>query len=317
MISNFDELFHELSKSPDSKETFNYNFVDKKNKLYVFANIDFIPKNNELDFSWYVFLNNHEYHFNECISKDEKMNGSKLSSKGLKYGIDSKDREKFSLELKNNLFDVSCELKSFHHIYDYPKAVDMDVDEIRDKYESMLWKRFEQRCKIQGTLRHKSGELKGKAIPISCFGQRNREWGPRLWKNLIAVSTYYIQFREMSISLSYYDFEETVLSSGYISKKSGNIPIYETVLEHIDISREDKRAEGSEISYKDSQEDKDLIVSSRVHSFKTDDMKFGSKKFVNYFNISDFKIIGADKKGTGFERHYIQADKLNKFILDK
>lgn len=313
MISLKDELIHEFKKVPDWTESYTFNFIDKKNKIFGFVDISYLPKKNKLLQSYFLFIQGEEYIFSEETPAPEKFSGRTISHKELKYSLDSKNNEMFNIQLKNSNFDISLQVSAFHHIYDYPFAVETEVDEIREKYEALLWNRFEQRCKYNGEMKFKTGPKKGQTLTTSCFGQRDRQWGARRWADLNAYSLYYIQFRDYAFSLTFYDFGETILSNGFISKKSGNIPIYETELEHIDINPKDKFADVSEIFYKDSQGDKDLIVSKRIHSFSRPDMKYGSCVFKRFLNVSDFIIIGAQKKGTGFERHFIKADIFNKY----
>jgi hypothetical protein len=259
MITNSDELLHEHKKSVDWQESYVFNFIDKKNKLFCFADIDYFSRKSNIQMRWFCFYNNKEYRFNENVDKTSGHSGDKFKSRGLKYTFNPGE-EDFKLLFKNSVMDINLDVNPIHHTYDYPIAVDMEVDKVREKYEQILWKRFEQRCRFKGTLKPKSGENKGKILDINCSGQRERKWGKRLWGELIAYSTYYMQFRDMAFSLAYHDFGDAIISSGYISKKSGNIPVYETELEHIEVKPGRNFAEGSEISYKDSQDDKDLIV---------------------------------------------------------
>lgn len=317
MISNVDEKLHDFKKASDWKETFSFNFTDKKNKTFGYIDIAYFPKKNKIRYSYSLLVSGHEYNLTEEKDAPASLNGTKFSHPNLKYSIAQKDYEKFELNIKDQAFELSLDVKAFHHIYDYPFAVETEVDDLREKYEALLWNRFEQRCRFRGKLKFKTGEKKNTEVDINCYGQRDRQWGSRQWNELNAYSLYYIQFRDYAFSLTYYDFGEVKLSNGFISKKSGNIPIYETELEHIDINPKDKLAEVSEIFYKDSQDDSDLIVSKRIHSFDMQKFKYGKNNFHCFLNVSDFTIIGAQKRGVGFEKHFIRDEYFNEYTSDK
>ena len=69
----------------------------------------------------------------------------------------------------------------------------------------------------------------------------------------------------------------------------------------------------SEMSYLDSQDDKDLIVSTVLYHEAPREVKEGKKRFMLFRNFSEFVVIGANKKGLGFEEHYVVPEKNKKF----
>ena len=50
-------------------------------------------------------------------------------------------------------------------------------------------------------------------------------WGIIPWKDLTAYSRYYVLFKDMTISLVYLNLDGTIVSNGFLSRRTGNIPI--------------------------------------------------------------------------------------------
>lgn len=315
MISKNDEFLHDYTKSPDWEESFRINFADKKNKLFGCVDISYYFSKKKIVYGWVVYSENTEYTYINEEEFDGKRNDKQFNFKGLKYHIKS-PVDKCELKMKNSAVDVSLVLSGIFPVYNYPAAAHADYDEKREFYETNLWKRYEQRCKVQGSITYKTGEKKGKTKKVECFGQREHLWGARMWKQLTAFSCYSIQFKEMAISLSYLNFNGVLVPNGFISMKSGNIPISEVEMEHIDLDPKSKLPKTTEISYLDSQDDRDLIVANQIYSIEMPDKIFSKRKFRHFRNFSEFTIIGASKKGVGMEDHYIFQNSLADYTAD-
>ncbi|MBP7902304.1 MAG: hypothetical protein KA015_05765 [Spirochaetes bacterium] len=307
----------EFLHQPESKnwfELYSINFCDKKNKIYGNAEIEILAKKNKVRFSWQACVDQTEYS-EECETDfDGNYNAKKISSPIMKYTI-IQPCENFKLELKNSKIKIDLDISGLFSIYDYPLAPDKDGNTERLAFESKMWKRIEQRCKFSGTAEYKSKEKKV-VKKIDCFGQREKHWGEKSFDSLKSYSRYMIQLRDMSFSLTCINFGNTVLSSGYMSKKSGNMPIDETELEHIDINKEGLPVI-SEISYTDSFDEKDLIVSNRIHSFRYKPVTMGKNTFQHFKSFSEYSIVGALKKGIGFEEHFIHSSFMPVICGDK
>lgn len=315
MKSVMDEFLHEAGADKDWSEIYTLNFCDKKSKIFGSADVEYLPKKKLLVFGWDIFCDGNHFTDREEVSVHGELDGKKYNSDSLKLNI-VKPGEKSKFEIKSPLIHASLDCAGLFHVYDYPLAPDAAADLNRKHFEDMLWKRIEQRCKITGMIKYKNAAKKLVNKKIECWGQKEKEWGGRLYEKLEAHSRYYIQFRDMSLSLTYINFKDAVLSSGFISKKSANIPIEEAELEHIDIGK-DGLPLSSEISYRDSRDEKDLIVSNRLHALKYPPKLLAKKQFFRFKVFSEYSILGAMKKGIGMEDHFMTKEFLQFISSDK
>ena len=313
-MKNVSADFLHQPKSKDWFELFSINFCDKKAKIYGNAEMEVLAKKNKIKFSWTVFADQTE-HSESCeIDFDGIYDAKKFTSPVMKYSIVS-PCEKYKLELKNSKIKVSLDISGLFSIYDYPAAPDKEGNADKLALESKLWKRIEQRCKITGSAEYKSKEKKI-VKKIDCFGQRKKHWGEKNFNSLKAYSRYMIQLMDSSFSLTYMNFGSIILSSGFVSKKSGNMPIDETELEHIDISQSGLPSV-TEISYTDSFEEKDLIVSNNIFSIKFPPVAIGKNSYQHFKCFSEYSIVGAIKKGIGMEEHFILNSHIPEICGDK
>ena len=310
MVVQCDEFLHAGGTASDWEERFRLNFSDKKTK--VFGVIDAIvrPSAGECTFEWYLCIDGTAYSSVETSSCSCKEGGKALTSKSVKLKILGKEGSEFVL--KNNQLEAVLSIHNLFSAYDFPLAPGRPSEPKREELEGMLWKRYEQRCKVSGDVIFKDGKKK----KIEAYGEREHLWGNMLWKNLHVSSRYYMQFKDLSIGLSFINFDGIIVSNGFFSRKSGNIPVVGIELEHLEIDRAGK-LKLSESSYLDSQDDRDLIVTNSLHQCPVVEFRAGKKKYLRFRNFCEFTIIGANKKGVGFEEHVILPELVKRYASDK
>ena len=306
MIAQNDEFLHNAGSRPDWEERYSMLFADKKSKSYGFADLSLGPKGQTLS-GWFFVLNGQVYSSSESSETVLKPGAKLVSGKGLKYKIPGDGG--FEFAAKNSAIDASIVLTPHFPAFDFPFSPGKAPDAKREEYEASLFKHYEQRCRATGSISVKNGAAKN----IDCAAQRMHLWGPVQWKEVTAFSRFHVLFKDMTISLEYINFEGTVVSNGFLSRKSGNIPIVETDLEHLEVGK-DKVLRSSELSYLDSQDDKDLVVSTVLYREPSREVKQGRKKFMLFRGFSEFVVIGANKKGIGFEEHYVMPDRIGDFV---
>jgi hypothetical protein len=306
MIAQNDEFLHDAGSRTDWEERYSMLFADKKAKSYGFADLSLGAKGQTLS-DWVFVLNGQVYSSSELSETAVKPGAKLVSGKGIKYKIPGDGR--FEFNAKNSAIDASIVLAPHFPPFDFPFSPGKAPDSKREEYEAALFKHYEQRCRATGTILVKNGAAKH----VDCAAQRMHLWGPVAWKDITAFSRFHVLFKDMTISLVYMNFEGTVVSNGFLSRKSGNIPIVDTDLEHLEVGK-DKVLRSSEMSYLDSQDDKDLVVSTVLHSFPSREVKQGRKKFMLLRGFSEFVVIGANKKGVGFEEHYVVPDRIGDFV---
>lgn len=310
MIDQINELSHHSDSSSEWEERYRFNFADKKTKVFGSAEIILKPHSKECTCDMFLFIDGTEFTASEKYSYEPKESQKTIGSKLVKYKV--VDKNLFELTVKNSQIEGSFTISALQHEFDFPWAPGRSTDLVREGYENSLWKRYEQRCRFSGHVSVKNG----KSRKIEAYGEREHVWGQMLWKNLVVHSRYHMQFKDMSIAFSYQMFDSTAVANGFISRRSGNIPVISMDLEHLEAGKTGSLV-SSEISYIDSQDDRDLIVATTIKSIPHDEVRAGKKKFLRFKSFSEFSIIGANKKGVGYEEHLVVPEKLPFYTSDK
>lgn len=309
MIRKNDELLHEYKKNKDWIESFHINFVSKKNKIFGAADIDFLFNKNQIESSWIIIFNNKKYESFNSSAFNGKLNFKKVSNKKLEYSIIS-PLSKFKLVLKNEHITANVNITGIFPIYDFPSNIIDDEISGQRVIDNKAWNKYEQRCKITGDIVVKAGVDKGKKSNFDCFGQREHLWGSIRSENVSIQSRVIVQFRDMAMTVTYTEKDTIPESNGFISKKSGNIPIINVESESLAMNESNDILVSSEFSYLDAQDDVDLLVGKSLYSIPMPLPKNKKKKFYRFRNFSEFTVIGTNKKGYGVEDHYFSEEML-------
>lgn len=315
MIHKSDEFLHEYVKK-DWVESYSLNIIDKKNKTYGCIDIDYLFDKNKIEIGWAFFVNNIKYDYHTKANFNRNLENKKICGNNFEYSI-VKPLETFKLNLKNEFITARLNITGIFPIYDFPANIADDgtspkplqaqpVNEIR------LWNIYQQRCKITGNILIKKGTDKGKKVTLNSIGQREHLWGKKQQNKIGFCSNITVQFRDMTMNLMYIEKEGIPVSNGFISRRSGNIPIVNVECESIAINENRNAADSTEFSYKDAQDDVDLLVSRTIHSIPLPLIKKTRSKCIKFRNFSEFTIIGTNKKGIGIEDHFILLDRLKK-----
>jgi len=311
MFFKKDEYLHEYKKSADWTESFSINIVDKKNRIFGFADIEYLFNKRQVEFSYNFIIHDETYKHNNIIPYNGKFEEKSITDKKLAYVI-SVPQESFQLNLKERGLTGGLKLSALFPAYVFPTSMPAGEEE-QIVEDITLWNRYVQRCRINGSFALKTAAKKDKKVRVECFGQREHQWGFRLKDRIISHSNIAVQFRDMLMNLTYIEFDKVVYANGIISRKSGNIPIQNVECELISYDRKKNEIGSSEFSFTDAHDEVDLIVSKKIHSIQMPVPKNRNKKFIRFRNFSDFTIVGTNKKGAGMEEHYISIDRLGKF----
>jgi hypothetical protein len=316
MINRNDELLHEAKASTEWEESYTLHFCDRKASLYGYVELGYCPKKKEVRSLWSLHSAAEHFDCEKVQEAEVKPGASAIKTSTVKYEYEVKGGTPH-LVVKNPDLDCELTLGGGFHAYDFPLAAAVNIDPRQEHFESVMWKRYAQRVRVAGKIHFKKGARKGQSVNIDCCGFRDHLWGDRLWKDVAAVSRCSMQFREMGLYLTCADFGGVGVSNGYICRKSGNIPIPKIELEYIEIREKNTKFRSSEMSFRDSQDDHDLIVSTVLQPMEVAEIKHGRRRFLRIRAFSVFSIIGAGKKGTGFEEHIILADSLGEYTSVK
>lgn len=309
MINVKDEYLHEGKKIPGWAESYSINFADKKSRLFGFADINYFPASHEAEFSWSVFYNDALHTYANTVDFRPADTVRILTDRRFSYRIVSPP-EKFEFKLKGESIAIDLSLTGAYPAYVFPAAMAEESRVAGGEREIQLWDRYEQRCKMSGAVSILRGEKKGQSKRFECPGMRKHSWGERFSDRLQCYSWVTVQFRDMSMDLTYFEVGSVPYSQGFISRRSGNIPIMNVELELLAFSREKKALLSGEFSYRDAQDDRDLIVSRRLHSVDMPPPRSKRSRYVRFRAFSEFTVIGTGKKGVGMEEHLISLERL-------
>ncbi|MDY6967959.1 MAG: hypothetical protein SVR08_04820 [Spirochaetota bacterium] len=308
MIHEKDEYLHEYKRNKDWKESIDINFVDKKNNTFGSVEINYYYTKQKTEFICLLIVNDKIYK-HKTETNIVQYKGKKIANKTFEYKI-NKPMENFDLKFSNESLQAKLKIFGLCPVHLFPTNIGDNSDQSVILQDITLWNQYEQRCRITGDITIKNGEDKGLTKKIECFGQREHSWGRRLTDRMNCQSRLSIQFRDMAMIVNYFEIDGHTISSGVITRKRGNIPIQCSNLESISISKDNMNPISTEFSYKDAQNDVDLIVSKTLHTIPiqlSKNMRNTHKKFKNF---SEFTIIGINKKGIGMEYLYTPIEKL-------
>lgn len=311
MFFKKDEYLHEYIKSADWTESYGINIIDKKNRIFGFADIEYIFNKKQVEFSYILVIHDETYRYENLIPFNSKPEEKTISDRKFDYII-STPQESFQLNLKGKGLAGGMKLSALFPAYVFPTSMPAGEEE-KIAEDVIVWNRYVQRCRAKGSLAVKTAAKKDKKVRVECFAQREHQWGFRLKDRIISHSNIAVQFRDMLMNLTYIELDKGIYATGIVSRKSGNIPIQNVECELISYDRKRNEISSSEFSFTDAHDEVDLIVSKKIHSFQMPVPKNKNRKFIRFRNFSDFTIVGTNKKGVGMEEHYISIDRLGKF----
>ncbi|MCU0820846.1 MAG: hypothetical protein MUC95_00040 [Spirochaetes bacterium] len=310
MFFKKDEYLHEFKKSPDWKESYSINIIDKKNRVFGFTDVDYRFNKRQVEFSYVFVIHDEIFRYENVVPFNNTPEEKTITDKKVSYII-SAPQETFQLNLKGKKLAGNLKLTALFPPYAFPTSMPATEEEPAPQ-EITVWNRYVQRCKTQGSMVFTTAAKKEKKARVECFAQREHQWGFRLTDSIVSSSNIAVQFRDMLMNLIYIEFADGIYASGIVSRKSGNIPIQNVECELISFDRKKNEISSSEFSFTDAHDEVDLIVSRKIHSLQMPVPK-NRKRFIRFRNFSDFTIVGTNKKGVGMEEHYLSIDRLGKF----
>lgn len=305
MIKEIDEYLHELKGKTASSELYHFNFIDKKSKVFGFADITLNSRNRKIDLAWSIQLDDKRFSYRSRIDAAGLKSEKRITDGHFDYRI-AASQGKFKLTLKNEEVNASFDIASSYPIYEFPKLQAEDIEGQKLCEDINLWDHYEQRCRFSGTVAIKKGVTR----KVDCFGHRYHSWGNMLTDRVTCKSILSIQFKDMEMNLFFLEVGGASVSNGFISRRSGNIPINKVDLELMSFDKSLANPVSTEFSYRDAQDDVDLIVSRRLHTVELPVPDKLKGQYIWYRNFSDFTVIGSNKKGVGLEDHFISVARL-------
>jgi len=310
MIDEHDEYLHN-GDHHEWLETFSFNFIDRKSTIFGCADIHYTHQNKRVDYTWFLSVRGNTCLYENSAQLNEIHQVKSITVRGLRYRI-VKPLKEFEIQLKGDSVSGDFFFSGVYPIYVYPPGhVDAWNNPLPKSIQ--LGDRYDQICSVTGKIRLKESRGNDIREEGTCFGEREHSYG-RMIKGIACKSDLTIYFRDMSIKLSYLEIDGVTVTGGFISRRSGNVPITAVELELFSYSRERGgfNFASSEFSYRDAQDDMDLVVSERIHQVDMPLPKNLRGKYVKFRSFSNFTIIGTNKRGVGMENHFISVERIEK-----
>ncbi|MEJ5360569.1 MAG: hypothetical protein WBK20_04030 [Spirochaetota bacterium] len=298
MINTREELFHD-SNLPDFVESYRISVISKRDKWYSFSNITWNPHINEIGI--YSLINFLDFFVTGSQFIKDTVPKKSFGSQRCKYTIIQPLRES-KLVYKDSNLNASISLFDYFPYYELLHNKKLSTE----SFENMIASYFTRcRAKVSVELHAKSKIIKKN---FDCVGFKEHTWGLYPYTLINCDSRVVVHFRDQTITFRYIEYNGMSYSYGCISRKSGNLALVLVELEYLSIKN--GQLESSEFTYKDAQDDIDLIVSKPIKTQVIDVPKKAKKSHIHVVSFSDFTVIGTNKKGYGIEEHYISYDRL-------
>jgi len=298
MVNTKDDFLHDI-RLPDFVESYRISTISKRDKWYSFSIFSWDPSMCSISIhSLYNFL---DYSVtNHQIIKDANPKKT-IGTQRSKYSILQPLKE-------SKLIYKDSSISNIINIYDhYPYnealyAKPLSLSNIEDMIRSYFTR---CRAKVSIELNTASKVIKKN---IDCIGFREHSWGLYPYPHINCDSRVIVHIRDQTIAFRYIEYAGINHSYGCILHKSGNLALVLIELEFLSIKN--GILESSEFTYKDAQDDIDLIVSKPIKTHTLEVAKNCKKTHIHVVSFSDFTIIGTNKKGYGIEEHFIAKQRL-------
>lgn len=310
MIDEHDEYLHDVGHR-EWLESFSFNFIDRKSTIFGCADINYTHQNKSVAYTWFLSVRGNACLYENAAQLNDISKVKSINARGLRYRI-VKPLKEFEIRLMGDSVSGDFCFSGVYPIYVYPPG-HFDGWNNPLPRSIQLGDRYGQICSVTGNIRLRQSRENEVREAVTCFGEREHSYG-RILKDVACKSDLTIYFRDMSIKLSYLEIDGVTVTGGFISRRSGNIPVTAVELELFSYSHErgEFRFASSEFSYRDAQDDVDLVVSERIHQVEMPLPKNLRGKFVKFRSFSNFTIIGTNKRGIGMENHFISVERIEK-----
>lgn len=298
MINTREELFRD-SNLPDFVESYRISVISKRDKWYSFSNITWNPHIREIGI--YSLINFSDFFVTGSQFIKDTVPKKSFGSQRSKYTIIQPLKES-KLVYKDSNLSASISLLDYFPYYELLHNKKPSIE----SFENMISSYF-TRCKAKVSV---EVHTKSKIIKknFDCIGFKEHTWGLYPYSQINCDSRVVVHFRDQTIAFRYIEYNGAGYSYGCISRKNGNLALVLIELEYLSIKN--AQLESSEFTYKDAQDDIDLIVSKPIKTQVIDVPKKAKKSHIHVVSFSDFTVIGTNKKGYGIEEHYISYDRL-------
>ena len=303
MINGKEELLHDI-RVANFIEAYRFSCISKRDKWYSFSNIEWDPILSEIKIEAIINFNDSSYTINQIIRQDTIPKKS-IGNQRFKYTILEPLKESKIFFKESDITGTILIQNNFPY-YDVIHHSSVSLNNVENMFNF-----YSDRCKAKVSVElHKKNNTTHKYF--DCVGFREHSWGLYPSHHISCDSRVVVHFRDQTISFRYIEYNGMSYSYGCISKKSGNLALVLVELEFLSIKN--SSFESSEFTYKDAQDDIDLIVSKPIKPHHIEVSKKLKKSHLHIISFSDFTVIGTNKKGYGIEEHLISHERLKNVL---
>ena len=244
------DLLHQPDNTLKWRESYYFNWVDLENKISGFSTIGIVPNEKRREFVFLLFMDNkREFYYQEPFLEKYVNNfDSMLQYKKLAYKM-IKPLQTWQIIYKSRKFNVNLtfETRFPNHSFGTNSS-------------GSWYEHFEASGIITGEILFKDKTK----IEINGYGQRDKSWGFRDWHQFDKWFAGYFQYKDWSVGFRKDYIGNRIDLSGYVAKKSGNIPLSQMEIETINDNDKLKSPLKSIYSFNDVEGNAYRIEANRI-----------------------------------------------------
>lgn len=213
------DLLHQPDNTLKWRESYYFNWVDLENKISGFSTIGIVPNEKRREFVFLLFMDNkREFYYQEPLLEKYVNNvDSMLQYKKLAYKM-IKPLQTWQIIYKSRKFNVNLTFETRFPNHSF------GTDSSGSWHEH-----FEASGIITGEILFKDKTK----IEINGYGQRDKSWGFRDWHQFDKWFAGHFQYKDWSVGFRKDYIGNRIDLSGYVAKKSGNVPLSQMEIETI------------------------------------------------------------------------------------
>jgi len=215
MLNDRDEHLHTPKKVPLWRESYYFNLMDPKNKIFSVSTMGYMPTEGESHFFSTLYVDDNLY---THINYQKLKNVSEIKenpSDGAQSFTILKELKEWKIQLKKRNFQLDYVWTGRFPVYEYPGG--WQISGVLEQQH------YEQSGKVKGAVTFKDGTIR----KIEGFGHRDHSWGLRNW---VKIDEWYwtsVQFENGELALNCWlnVVNGRHYTHGFLSSAKQNIPI--------------------------------------------------------------------------------------------
>jgi hypothetical protein len=215
MLNDEDEHLHVPKKVPLWRESWYFNLMDPKNRIFSVSTMGYMPTEGESHYFSTLYVDDTLYtHINYQKLKSED-DIKENPSDGYQSFTILKEHKEWEIQLQKRNFQLNYVWTGRFPVYEYPGG--WQIPGILEQQH------YEQSGIVKGTITFKDGTVR----EIDGFGHRDHSWGLRNWVNIDEWYWTSVQFENGDLALNCWlnIVNKKHYVHGFLSSEKQNIPL--------------------------------------------------------------------------------------------